>query len=72
MRLESALAAPAIRQTPALAGSLADQVYQRLKDDLFDFRVLPGERFTEAEVAARLGVSRTPVRLGRARQERDG
>ncbi len=72
MRLESVQSAPAIRQAPALAGSLADQVYQRLKDDLFDFRVLPGERFTEAEVAARLGVSRTPVRLGLARLEREG
>ncbi|WP_251865628.1 GntR family transcriptional regulator [Achromobacter sp. Marseille-Q4962] len=72
MKIASVQAGPAIRQTPALTGSLADQVYQRLKDDLFDFRLLPGERFTEADLAARLGVSRTPVRLGLARLEREG
>ncbi|MGE6916213.1 GntR family transcriptional regulator [Achromobacter kerstersii] len=72
MRLESVQISPAIRQAPALAGSLADQVYQRIKDDLFDFRMLPGERFTEADLVARLGVSRTPVRLGLARLEREG
>lgn len=58
MRLESVQVSPAIRQTPALAGSLADQVYQRIKDDLFDFRMLPGERFTEADLVARLGLVR--------------
>ena len=63
---------PALRQAPALAGSLADQVYQRIKDELFDFRLLPGDRFTEAELALRLAVSRTPVRLGLARLEREG
>ncbi|MBV7500089.1 GntR family transcriptional regulator [Achromobacter sp. ACM05] len=72
MRLEAVQAGPAIRQSPALAGSLADQVYQRIKDDLFGFRMLPGERFTEADLVARLGVSRTPVRLGLARLEREG
>ncbi|WP_312428227.1 GntR family transcriptional regulator [Achromobacter sp.] len=72
MRLEAVQAGPAIRQAPALAGSLAEQVYQRIKDDLFGFRMLPGERFTEADLVARLGVSRTPVRLGLARLEREG
>lgn len=72
MRLEAVQAGPALRPAPALAGSLADQVYQRIKDDLFGFRMLPGERFTEADLVARLGVSRTPVRLGLARLEREG
>ncbi|KRC78513.1 putative HTH-type transcriptional regulator YdfH [compost metagenome] len=72
MRLESVQAGPALRPAPALAGSLADQVYQRIKEDLFDFRMLPGDRFTEADLVARLGVSRTPVRLGLARLEREG
>jgi len=67
MRLEAVQAGPALRPAPALAGSLADQVYQRIKDDLFGFRMLPGERFTEADLVARLGVSRTPVRLGQVR-----
>ncbi|MGE8689914.1 MAG: GntR family transcriptional regulator [Achromobacter sp.] len=72
MARESARIGPSIRQAPVLAGSLADQVYLRMKDDLFDFRMLPGERFTEADLAARLGVSRTPVRVGLARLEREG
>ncbi len=53
-------------------GSLADVVYEQIKDDLFEFRLLPGDRFTEADIAQRLGVSRTPVRLGLARLEREG
>lgn len=69
---ESVRISPALRQAPALTGSLADQAYQRLKDALFDFQLLPGDRFTEAELALRLGVSRTPVRLGLARLEREG
>ena len=72
MRLQAVQAGPAVRQATALAGSLADQVYLRIKEDLFGFRMLPGERFTEADLVARLGVSRTPVRLGLARLEREG
>jgi DNA-binding GntR family transcriptional regulator len=63
---------PVPRQAGPAQGSLADWVYERLKEDLFEFLLLPGDIFTEADVAARLGVSRTPVRLGLARLERDG
>ena len=42
--------------------NLADTVYDQLKSELFEFRLLPGDRFTEAEVAERTGTSRTPVR----------
>src|SRR5690606_16471732 len=59
-------------QLDAGSGSLADAVYERLKEDLFEFRLLPGDMFSEADVSARLGVSRTPVRLGLARLQRDG
>lgn len=54
------------------ANALADQVYQRLKDDIFNFVLLPGDRFTESEMAARCGVSRTPVRDALYRLEREG
>lgn len=54
------------------ANLLAEQVYQRLKDDIFDFVLLPGDRFTENEMAARCGVSRTPVRDALYRLEREG
>ena len=52
--------------------NLAAAVYDRIKNDIFDFRLLPGERFTETVVAARVGVSRTPVREALYKLEREG
>src|SRR5687767_14537372 len=52
--------------------SLATGVYERIKAEIFDFSLLPGDRFTETEVAARVGVSRTPVREALYRLEREG
>src|ERR1700761_2894909 len=51
---------------------LADSVYEQLKSELFEFHLLPGDRFTEAEVAERTGASRTPVRQALYRLEREG
>ena len=44
----------------------------RIKDDIFSFRLLPSDRFTETEMAVRCGVSRTPVRDALYRLEREG
>jgi DNA-binding GntR family transcriptional regulator len=44
-------------------GTLAEDVYQHLKDDIFEFRMPPGRRYSEHELAASLGVSRTPLRF---------
>jgi len=52
--------------------SLAVSVYLGLKQEIFDFRLLPGDRFTESEIAQRLNVSRTPVREALYRLEREG
>jgi DNA-binding GntR family transcriptional regulator len=52
--------------------NLADAVYEQLKSELFEFRLLPGDRFTEAEIAARTGASRTPVRQALQRLQRAG
>ena len=52
--------------------SLAIDVYDRIKAEIFDFCLLPGDRFTETEVAARVGVSRTPVREALYRLQREG
>ena len=52
--------------------SLAEQIYAQLKADIFDFRLLPGDRFSEGEVAERMSVSRTPVRQALYRLEREG
>jgi DNA-binding GntR family transcriptional regulator len=54
------------------ANPLAEQVYARLKDDIFDFRLLPGDRFTETEMAGRYEVSRTPLRDALYRLQREG
>jgi len=52
--------------------ALAESVYQRIKTDIFEFRLLPGARFSENEVAARARVSRTPVREALLRLQREG
>jgi DNA-binding GntR family transcriptional regulator len=51
---------------------LAEDIYARVKDEIFDFQLLPGQRFTETEVAVRYGVSRTPVRDALYRLKREG
>ena len=53
-------------------GSLVAQAYDRLKGDIFDFRLMPGERFAEQELAARTGVSRTPLRAALFQLLNDG
>jgi DNA-binding GntR family transcriptional regulator len=52
--------------------NLATLVYERVKQDIFDFRMMPGDRFTESEIAERTQASRTPVREALYRLERDG
>ncbi|MCY1211039.1 phosphonate utilization associated transcriptional regulator [compost metagenome] len=64
--METAFAAIDIPRT------LADTVYGTLKRDILEFRLAPGDRFTETEVADRLQVSRTPVREALFRLEREG
>jgi DNA-binding GntR family transcriptional regulator len=54
------------------ANRLAESVYAKIKADIFDFRLLPGDRFTETELAERYAVSRTPVRDALYRLKRDG
>ncbi len=51
---------------------LAEAVYRRIKADIFEFRLLPGARFSENRIAAREGVSRTPVREALMRLQREG
>lgn len=46
--------------TPLLAHS--ERVFQQLRQEIYQFVLLPGDRFTEVDIARRLGCSRTPVR----------
>ena len=58
--------------TPAPKNNRSTTVYDRIRRDIFDFRLLPGDRFTETEVALQAGVSRTPVREALYRLEQEG
>jgi DNA-binding GntR family transcriptional regulator len=55
----------------AAGQNLSGAAYEQIKRDVFEFRRLPGDRFTENEIARELGMSRTPVReaLNRLAQE---
>lgn len=54
------------------AADSVERVYATIKEYAVDFRFRPGEKINEVELAAELGVSRTPVRAALNRLERDG
>lgn len=56
-------------QPPA---TLAKQAYTQIKALIFDFGLMPGDRFSETELAERIQVSRTPLRQALQRLEREG
>ena len=58
--------------SPVRPPTRADEVYHQLKQDLADFVLVPGDRFTENELAERLQVSRTPVRQALLRLQAEG
>ncbi len=63
---------PAPSRTVPRQASRAEALYARLREDVFEFRLLPGARFTESEIALRYGVSRTPVREALLRLQTEG
>lgn len=60
------------RRVPHVHRSRADEVYEQLKRDVAEFKLVPGDRFTENELSERLGVSRTPVRQALFRLQQEG
>jgi DNA-binding GntR family transcriptional regulator len=52
--------------------SRATEVYEQLKRDVSDFKLVPGDRFTETEISERMKVSRTPVRQALFRLQQEG
>jgi DNA-binding GntR family transcriptional regulator len=56
----------------ARAPSRADEVYRQVKRDISQFKLIPGDRFTENELCERLSVSRTPVRQALIRLQQEG
>jgi DNA-binding GntR family transcriptional regulator len=43
--------------------TLGQVVYERIKEEIYEFGMAPGQRYSEQELANRFGVSRTPLRL---------
>ena len=62
-------AAPFPQASPA---TLAERVYSQIKQLIFDFELLPGDRFSENDLAMRVEVSRTPLRQALQRLQREG
>lgn len=57
---------------PAQRQNLTERIYRQLKQDIVDFHLLPGDRFSENTLARRLNVSRTPVREALSQLQREG
>ncbi len=63
----------AVTPTASLpAVTLAERVYAQIKQLIFDFVLLPGDRFSESDLANRVQVSRTPLRQALQRLQREG
>ena len=58
--------------TDAPRSSLSEQIYTTLKSDIHDFRLIPGDRLSEADIGNRMGASRTPVREALFRLRKEG
>jgi DNA-binding GntR family transcriptional regulator len=52
--------------------SLAHQAYEEVKKRIFDFALMPGDRFSESELAQQINVSRTPLRQALQRLQHEG
>ncbi len=63
---------PSLTAVGTEPATLADQVYARVKQMIFDFALMPGDRFSETELSHRVEVSRTPLRAALQRLARDG
>ncbi len=53
-------------------GTRAEQAYQAIKDAIIGLDLRPGDAIVEDDLAAQIGISKTPVRHALARLEREG
>ena len=68
----SRVSGPSTLRLPTSIGTHKRASYERLRDLLITFELPPGARLVEAQLARRLGVSKTPVREALALLETDG
>ena len=66
------LSTPTSKLESRIHPSRATEVYEQLKRDVSDFKLVPGDRFTETEISERMKVSRTPVRQALFRLQQEG
>ena len=69
--MPSIIASPP-KATTRIHPSRAAEVYEQLKRDVSDFKLVPGDRFIETEISERMNVSRTPVRQALFRLQQEG
>jgi DNA-binding GntR family transcriptional regulator len=61
-----------VKRVETTSDSVVDRVYEQLKAMAVSFEFKPGERLNEGAIAARLGVSRTPLREALNRLNTEG
>lgn len=66
------MSARSATSSDAPRSSLSEQIYATLKSDIHDFRLIPGDRLSEADIGNRMGASRTPVREALFRLRKEG
>ena len=54
------------------SATLAERAYGIIKQRIFNFELMPGDRFSELELAQQVQVSRTPLRQALQRLQREG
>ena len=57
---------------PPPAANRAEHAYGLIKQRIFNFEMMPGDRFSELELAQKAQVSRTPLRQALQRLQREG
>ncbi len=72
MKTEASVTKAAASAEIGRGSKLAEQVYETLKARIHDFQLVAGDRFSEAELGQRLGMSRTPVREALFRLRNEG
>lgn len=58
--------------SPRQRKPISEEVYEKLKTDILENKLKPGERLVESDIAKELQISRTPVREALKQLEQDG